>query len=397
MFDLIQLDQSLMDLLVSKSKLNKDLPVGVDGLTQQKFVKFKEFHLKEIHRGLQKSVSSKYEYTFGVLYQLARVKKSGGYRYLYVPRIRDQIVFKAMLDAIKMQLEKSLRLTSISPRNAVIQFHSFVAKFNDPWILRTDISDYYNSIDRGILLSELKEVEGLKPELLTLLKSWFSNINYRDAVTNKVKSMKTGLPQGVSLSSILAEFYLTSIDKQIGGGYFRYVDDIILVAENRNQASMALRRLNALMDDKNLHLSKPKTKIAPLAAGVEWVGLVHYPKKIRASELKYLEWRKGLIRVLKKVRSEFPKSSICWEDSSQMKSVILSTVNDFIRGENNRRLLWFQLIEDEGQWNELDAFVHGQIKFLFKFYGLQILEDDRLPSIKLYLSRIKRMKPPIAD
>lgn len=397
MFDLIQLDQSLMDLLVSKSKFNKYLPVGVDGLTQEKFVKFKEFHLKEIHRGLQKSLSSNYEYSFGVLYQIARVKKSGGVRYLYVPRIRDQIVFKAMLDAIKMQLEKSLRLTSISPRNAVIQFHSFVAKFNDPWILRTDISDYYNSIDRGILLSELKEVEGIKPELLTLLKCWFSNINYRDAVSNRVKSMKTGLPQGVSLSSILAEFYLTSIDKQIGGGYFRYVDDIILVAENRNQASMALRRLNVLMDDKNLHLSKPKTKIAPLAAGVEWVGLVHYPKKIRASELKYLEWRKGLIRVLKKVRSDFPKSTISFEDSSQMKSVILSTINDFIQGENNRRLLWFQLIEDEGQWNELDKFIHGQIKFSFKFYGLQILDDDRLPSIKLYLSRIKRMKPPIAD
>jgi hypothetical protein len=294
-------------------------------------------------------------------------------------------------------LRQHLKVASKSPRRVVIDFHSHARQYDKPWILRTDISDYYNSVDRNQLFIELKNVDGIRPELLTLVKHWLSNIEYRDAISGKKQKLKTGLPQGVSLSSLLAEFYLTSIEAQIGTGYFRYVDDIIVVAENREEASLTLKKLRGLMQEKKLQLSRPKTKIAPLSSGIDWVGLIHFSNKIIAPEHKYAEWRKGMTRAFREVRNHHPRSGYNETDSHIIKEMIFNRALDYIFGENKRRLYWFQLIKDEGQWNEMDRFIHGQIKFTLKYFGLKINEEDKLPSVKLHLSRVKRMKPPITD
>ena len=393
MFNYKDLDEALSELLQQKKKSKKELPIGVDGLSQDKFLESRHFHLKEILRGLEKTFLSGSQYRFGTLYQLSRTKKAGGVRYLYVPRIRDQIVFKAMLNVLRQHL----KVASVSPRRIVIDFHSHARQYDEPWILRTDISDYYNSIDRNQLIFELKKVRGIKPELLTLMEHWFSNIAYRCSVSGKRHFLMTGLPQGVSLSSILAEFYLTSIDDQIGTGYFRYVDDIIFVAENRGEALSAFEKLRGLLLEKKLQLARSKTKIAPLSSGIDWVGLNHFPDKIVVAEHKYAEWRKGMIRAFREVRNDHPRSGYDESNSHTIKEIIFTKARDYIFGENNRRIYWFQLIKDTGQWNELDRFIHGQIKFTLKYYGLRIEEEDKLPSIKLHLSRVKRMKPPIAD
>lgn len=393
MFTYNDLDEALSELLQQKKKTKKKLPIGVDGLSQDKFLESKHFHLREIQRGLEKSFSSGSQFCFGTLYQLSRTKKAGGVRYLYVPRIRDQVVFKAMLSLLRRQL----KITSLSPRSAVIDFHSHARQYDEPWILRTDISDYYNSIDRNQLFIELKNVNGIRPELLTLVKHWFSNIEYRDTISGNKLKLKMGLPQGVSLSSLLAEFNLSSIDNHFGRGYFRYVDDIIFVAENREGASLVLKKLRGLLLEKKLQLARSKTKIAPLSSGIDWVGLIHFPDKIVVAEHKYAEWRKGMIRAFREVRNDHPRSGYDESNSHTIKEIIFTKARDYIFGENNRRIYWFQLIKDAGQWNELDRFIHGQIKFTLKYYGLRIEEEDKLPSIKLHLSRVKRMKPPIAD
>jgi len=393
MFNYKDLNEALNELVQQKKKSRRELPIGVDGLSQGKFLESRHFHLREIQRGLEKSFSSNSPYRFGELYQLSRSKKAGGVRHLYVPRIRDQVVFKAMLNILKQHL----KVTSLSPRSTVIDFHSYAKLFDEPWVLRTDISDYYNSIDRNQLLIELKKVSGVKPELLTLLEYWFSNIAYRDAITGKRQFLETGLPQGVSLSSVLAEFYLTFIDDQIGTGYFRYVDDIIYVAESREEASLTLKKLRGLMQEKKLQLSRSKTKIAPLSSGVDGFGLIHFSNKIIAPEHKYAEWRKGMTRVFREVRNDHLRSGYNETNSHMIKEIIFNRALDYILGENNRRLYWFQLIKDEGQWNEMDRFIHGQIKFTLKYFGLKINEEDKLPSVKLHLSRVKRMKPPITD
>jgi len=374
------------------------LPVGVDGMTGLNFQKNQYQHIREIKRVLDTFLTPSNKFNFGVLYQLRRVKKSGGYRHLYIPRIRDQVVFKCMLEELKTELRERGLMLKTSPRKFVERFHNYSKKNQCNWVLRTDISSFYDSIDRSILLEELQRLN-LRPSLLMLIRHWLRNIRYRDPLTLNTCSLQNGLPQGISLSSSLAEYYLSSIDNQYGPRYFRYIDDIVVFCNNKDDGRIERDRLMKLLNVKNLELSRMKTQIVPLEKGVEWLGLRHYPDRvIHADKEKYGEWRQGVIRVLREIRHRHPKVSHKNLNHSIIKEEIFSEVDAYLKGDYNRRTNWYKLILDQGQWKEFDSFIHGQMKFALKHYGLKIETSDILPSIQINLSRAKKgMKPPITD
>ncbi len=94
-------------------------------------------------------------------------------------------------------------------------------------MVRTDISSFYESIDRKQLLAKLDGDHLLSPSSKTFIKQ----------VLNSYGSLTTtsaGIPRGVGISAYLAELYLRSIDREIRqlSGlvlYCRYVDDILAV------------------------------------------------------------------------------------------------------------------------------------------------------------------------
>ena len=301
-------------------------------------------------------------------------------------------------EELKTELSERGLILKSSPRNFVERFHDYSIKNQCNWVLRTDISSFYNSIDRSILLEELQRLN-LRSSLLMLIRHWLSNIRYRDPQTLKTCSLQNGLPQGISLSSLLAEYYLTSIDNQYGPRYFRYIDDIVIFCNNKDDGRIERYRLMKLLKVKNLELSRLKTQIVPLERGVEWLGLRHYPDRvIHADKEKYGEWRQGVIGVLRKIRHRHPKVSQKNLNLIQIKKEIFSEVDAYLKGDYNRRTKWYKLILNQGQWKEFDSFIHGQIKFALKYYGLKIEASDILPSIQINLSRAEKgMKPPITD
>ena len=398
MYTFEELNSAFNSLINAKNCKGKDLPVGVDGMTGLNFKKNQCQYIREIKRVIERFSAPSNKFDFGLLYQLRRVKKSGGYRHLYVPRIRDQIVFKCMFEELKTELNERGLILKSSPRNFVERFHDYSEKNQCNWVLRTDISSFYNSIDRSILLEELQRLN-LRSSLLMLIRHWLSNIRYRDPLTLKTCSLQNGLPQGISLSSLLAEYYLTSIDNQYGPRYFRYIDDIVIFCNNKDDGRIERDRLMKLLKVKNLELSRLKTQIVPLERGVEWLGLRHYPDRvIHAEKEKYGEWRQGVIGVLRKIRHRHPKVSQKNLNLIQIKKEIFSEVDAYLKGDYNRRTKWYKLIMNQGQWKEFDSFIHGQIKFALKYYGLKIETSDILPSIQINLSRAEKgMKPPITD
>lgn len=92
------------------------------------------------------------------------------------------------------------------------------------WIFRSDISKFYESIDRNRLFDKLRDDGVLSSWSIKLIQEIFSHldsINYR------------GLPKGIAISAILSELYLRQFDrfaKRFEGAYYyaRFVDDFIL-------------------------------------------------------------------------------------------------------------------------------------------------------------------------
>jgi hypothetical protein len=94
-------------------------------------------------------------------------------------------------------------------------------------LVRTDISSFYESIDRKKLVEKLDSDQLLSPASKKYIKQVLASYGAKSG-------MATGVPRGVGISAYLAEFYLRPVDiaiRAIPGLilYCRFVDDIVAV------------------------------------------------------------------------------------------------------------------------------------------------------------------------
>jgi hypothetical protein len=94
-------------------------------------------------------------------------------------------------------------------------------------LVRTDISSFYESIDRKRLVKKLDQDQLLSPASKKYIKQVLDSYG-------ATSGSATGVPRGVGISAYLAELYLRPIDKAIRAIpglvlYCRFVDDIVAV------------------------------------------------------------------------------------------------------------------------------------------------------------------------
>jgi retron-type reverse transcriptase len=123
-----------------------------------------------------------------------------------------------------------------------------------PYVVMTDISDFYDSIDIATLLSDLRQMdtpEALVTQLSACLNRW-------------ADPLKVGIPQGQSASDVLAKVYLNSVDRNLRAmdyGHFRYVDDYRIFCNDKVRAKRALLDLTGLLRKRGLSLQAAKSEI----------------------------------------------------------------------------------------------------------------------------------------
>jgi Reverse transcriptase (RNA-dependent DNA polymerase) len=94
-------------------------------------------------------------------------------------------------------------------------------------LVRTDISSFYESIDRKRLVEKLDQDQLLSPASKKYIKQVLDSYA-------AISDTATGIPRGVGISAYLAELYLRPVDKAIRAIpglvlYCRFVDDIVAV------------------------------------------------------------------------------------------------------------------------------------------------------------------------
>ncbi len=122
-------------------------------------------------------------------------------------------------------------------------------------IVRTDISDFYESVDREKLYAKLDQDQLLSSSSKRFIRQIFTSYK---ALSGSSK----GIPRGVGISAYLAELFLRPVDRAVGElpgivMYCRYVDDIVAVFA-RPPAGDALgpyksRVLEILNDNRLIH------------------------------------------------------------------------------------------------------------------------------------------------
>ncbi len=169
--------------------------------------------------------------------------------------------------------------------------------WNEYYILKMDVTKYFQNIDKRILGDILKRKIKDK-KLLWLTRT----------ILLSTEGMK-GLPLGNYTSQMFANIYLNELDQYAKHRlkckfYFRYMDDIVILCKNKLVAQDNLEKLTSYLS-KNLKLTfNSKTRIFKDIQGVNFCGykINEHKLKIRNSS-KYRMQRK-LRLYTKKLKNE---------------------------------------------------------------------------------------------
>ena len=159
-------------------------------------------------------------------------------------------------------------------------------KWNEYYILKMDVTKYFQNIDKRILWDIIKRK--IKDKKLL----WLTKV-----ILMSTEGMN-GLPLGNYTSQMFANIYLNELDQYAKHvlkckNYFRYMDDIVIICENKTIAQNNLKMLSEFAKT-NLKLTfNSKTKIFKNIQGVDFCGykINEYRLKIR-NQSKYRMKRK---------------------------------------------------------------------------------------------------------
>lgn len=221
-------------------------------------------------------------YVPGDLYLANVVKPSGGLRPGGILSIRDQVIYAALVGRLSASVRQALDWSGETvdysypistnasnvewfERNFPLwrQFEADSVRKIDEWaqfVVFLDVAAYYEHIDLGLLLSDLRGI-GAPADVLELLSRCLNKWS-QAAVPGR------SVPQGFSASDILARFYLNRFDRSLRERevhHLRYVDDIRIFARSHSEAKKSLAEAIVCLRKRGLAVQTAKLEVADQA------------------------------------------------------------------------------------------------------------------------------------
>jgi hypothetical protein len=139
------------------------------------------------------------------------------------------------------------------------------------FVCRTDVKDYYASIDHGRLFADLMHAIP-DHRVAPLLWQYLRRVSERGGV---FREFTRGIALGCPLSPLIGAFHLTPLDRRMQAlpvFYRRFMDDIIMLAPTRWKLRRAVAALNEELSVRGLEKHPRKTVIGRTARGFDYLG-----------------------------------------------------------------------------------------------------------------------------
>jgi retron-type reverse transcriptase len=346
---------------------------------------FKKIATESLEASSKKCISGKFK--FSPYLQHLRSKGAGKKpREISIATVRDRVVLFQMKELL-YSLFGNLRGNDLA-NTKVHKLGKLLSGLDRSKIevLRTDIEDFFPSVRHDVVLERIKEVSK-STRITSLFRKALENQDYPTGRrANRLPKRAQGVPQGLSISSAMANLHLSEIDeklnKKFGARYFRYVDDILIVC-NQGEGKNVFTYLKRMFSKNGLRLHKlgnEKSDVFQLSSGFIYLGykfsgVDNLGLTVRQSSIDNLmENLVGLftdfIRNKKKDFSRKPK----FRNDQLYKSVFIEKLNERITGafSENRRFGWmffFSEITDLQLLHKVDFVVATQFSRLPEFGG----------------------------
>jgi retron-type reverse transcriptase len=230
-------------------------------------------------------------------------------REIFAPHFRDRIIHHLLVDRIEPLIDKRFIHTSFANRKgkgihqAIQGLQPILRKKDSLYFLQIDVKNFFPSINKTILYKifkqhiqtlPLSEKEKELSEFLARRIIFHDPTNPKPIFTGnkfllkKIPAHKSlfnanqlrGLPIGSLSSQFFANLYLNELDQYAKHilkikYYFRYVDDIIIIAENTAILSDCKSAIDDFLKEKlELSLHPNKTILQPTKNGINFLGYV---------------------------------------------------------------------------------------------------------------------------
>lgn len=172
------------------------------------------------------------------------------------------------LKQIQHNIRRLYKVKQANRHQIVCQLRELLGDKFPKYIIRTDISSFYESIPRKQILGKLRD----DPLLTLASKKIIRRILFEYSA---ITGCDVGLPRGIGISAYLAELYMRDIDRTVRDYpsvlyYARYVDDIFIIfCPPPNIGTWPFRRTIAKeLNNLGLKRNRKKTQIITTGSGV---------------------------------------------------------------------------------------------------------------------------------
>lgn len=284
-------------------------------------------------------------------------KANGKTRYLGIPTIRDRVVQMALKLVLEPIFEVDFYPSSYGYRparraqDAIAEIVSFLGpRTAYEYVVEGDIKACFDNVHHGILMTAVRRRIGDR-KVLALVRAFLGARILRE--TGRLEAPMTGTPQGGIISPLLANVYLSALDRHFERAWqqqtryigcttyyrrkghatyrlVRYADDFVILVRGSREQAEAIRdeAARVLRDELKMTLSEEKTLITHVENGFDFLG--HHVRKVPWGGTK-VGWtfpsKKSLDAIKNKVRGLTDRST-----TYLSLKAILHAVNPVLRG-----------------------------------------------------------------
>lgn len=213
-------------------------------------------------------------------------------RTISAPHIEDRLVQHALMRLIGPIIDRRFIDQTYACRvkkgthSCSNQLTNYLQNYTeDDYFLQLDMSKYFYSIEKDILFKKVKKIIKCKKTLLVIKEFIYSNDFFFADSKNIVHfdDSPFGIAIGNYVSQTNANLMLNDTDhfaKRVlkCKHYLRYMDDIIILDNNKDKLAYIKEQMRLKIESENLKLN-PKSKIAKIKQGVDFVGYRHWKDK----------------------------------------------------------------------------------------------------------------------
>lgn len=240
---------------------------GIDGTSIARFAAQEERYLKQIEEELRTGSYEPEAVRRVYIPKPGTAKK----RPLGIPTVKDRIVQTALRHVLEPIWEKQFLDQSYGFRPGrgckdALRRVDELLRAGHLWVVDADIRSFFDTVDHGVLMSEVERSVS-DGAVLELVRKFLTQ-----RVMDEVRTWtpEEGMPQGATLSPLLANIYLHPVDQDLvaqGFEIVRYADDLVILCRCEADARRALACLERVISTQKLRLAPEKTNIADMAHG----------------------------------------------------------------------------------------------------------------------------------